>query len=380
MKKIGLLLMSAVLAAGFSACNDDDNNKNGAVETLSGFYTINGGNKSAKIPASITAYDFGTGNASDALEDAFYAANGIAIGDGAQQALIVGDQMYIAMYTSNLIWIVEPETLKILGSIKPEGDAQSPRYFASKNGKVYCSMYTGYVSEIDPTTMKITRSVKVGPNPDELAVAGNTLVVANSDGMNSKNGYPNSSISIIDLNTFTQTELKDPELIYNPNCVSSNGTDAFVICQGNYSVPGEADYIPGIVLKVSGNTLDDVKKVCEGSMMDVCGNNLYVINAPYYGNPSDRTFKVYDVTTGIEKGNIAKQVAGTESQILWPNGVYVDPATEKIVMLSYYLNSETGKALTKEPCYANIYDAAGNFEKRVECGIGARYVTFIHGK
>lgn len=373
MKKIGLLLVSALLLAGFTACNDDEN-KGEAVETLSGFYTINGGNKSGKIPASITAYDFSADKATDPLEDAFYAANGIAIGDGAQQALICGDKMFIAMYSSNLIWIVEPSTLKILGSIQPEGDAQSPRYLAYKNGMVYCTMYTGYVSEIDPETMKITRSVKVGPNPDELAVAGNTLVVANSDGMNSTAGYPNSSISIIDLNTFTQTELKG-ENIYNPNMAASNGTDAFVICQGNYKTPGDAEYIPGIVLKVNGNS---VTKICEGSQMDVCGNNLYVINAPYYGKPADRTFKVYDVATGKEKGNIAKQVAGEKSEILWPNGVFVDPATGKIVMLSYYLNSETGKSLTKEPMYANIYDAAGNFEKRVECGVGARYVTFIH--
>lgn len=378
MKKFGLFLISAIITTSLIACSDDDNNRGEATETLSGFYTINGGNKSSKIPASITAYDFSTNTSTAPLEDAFYAANGIELGDGAQQALICGDKMFIVMYTSNLLWVVEPETLKILGSIQPTGDAQSPRYLAYANGKVYCSMYTGYVSEIDPDSMTITRSIKVGPNPDELAVAGNTLVVANSDGQNSSAGYPDSSISIIDLSTFTQTELKDADLIYNPNTVASNGSDAFVVCQGNYKVPGTDGYIPGIVLKVSGKTLSDVTKVCEGSMIDVWGNNLYVINAPYYGDPSDRTYKIYDVTTGEEKGNIVKQVSGEDSEIMWPNGVFVDSSSGDVVMLSYYLNSETGKALTKEPCYANIYDASGNFLNRVECGVGARYVTFIH--
>lgn len=377
MKKLLFLFCAVFLTVIITSCSDDDN-KGEATETLSGFYTINGGNKLGKIPASITAYNYSTNASTAPLEDAFYAANNIALGDGAQQALVVGDKMYIVMYTSNLIWVVEPETLKIIGSIKPEGDAQSPRYLAEKNGKIYCTMYTGYVSEIDPETLKITRSVKVGPNPDELAVAGNTLVVANSDGQNSKNGYPNSSISIVDLSSFTQTELKEPSLIYNPNMVASNGTEAFVICQGNYKEPGKDGYIPGIVLKVSGNSISDVKKVCDGSQMDVCGNNLYVINAPYYGKPEDRTFKVYDVATGQVKGDIAKQEEGKDSKILWPNGVFVDPVSGDIVMLSYYLNAETKGALTKEPAYANIYDNAGNFKKRVECGVGARYVTFVH--
>jgi len=377
MKKIAFLLLSAFIAVGFSAC-DDNENEGVATETLSGFYTINGGNKSSKIPASITAYNYADGTSTEPLEDAFFAANNIALGDGAQQALVYGSKMYIVMYTSNLIWVVEPASLKIIGSIKPEGDAVSPRYLAAKDGKVYSTMYTGYVSRIDTTTLKIEKSVKVGPNPDQLAVAGNRLVVANSDGMNSKNGYPNSSLSIVDLASFTQTEIKDSELIYNPNNVSSNGTDAFVVCQGNYKKPGEEGYIPGIVLKVSGNTAADVKKVCLGSMIDVCGNNLYVIDAPYYGAASERTFKVYDVNTLVEKGDIAKQEEGKDSKILWPNGVFADPVSGDIVMLSYYVNSETGKSLTKEPCYANIYDRSGNFKKRVECGVGARSVTFVH--
>ena len=370
-------MMAACLAAGFSSCEDD--NKNGAAtETLSGFYTINGGNKSAKIPASITAYDYATGTSTDVLDDAFFAANNIAIGDGAQQALVYGSKMYIAMYTSNLIWVVEPETLKILGSIKPDGDAQSPRYLAAKNGKVYATMYTGYVSEIDTTTFKIERSVKVGPNPDQLAVSGNTLVVANSDGMNSMAGYPNSSVSVVDLASFTQTEIKCDK-IYNPTDVSSNGVDAFVVNKGNYDVPGEEGYIPSTVVKITGSTEDNVNYVCDGTMIDVCGNDLYVIDAPYYGKPENRTFKVYDVNTFAEKGNIAKQVKGEKSEILWPNGVFVDPVSNDIVMISYYLG-DNGKALTKEPAYANVYDKAGNFKTRVECGIGARSITFVHEK
>ena len=57
--------------------------------------------------------------------------------------------MYIAMYTSNVIWVVEPETLGIIKSIQPTGEATLPRALAAKNGKVYVSMYTGYVACVD---------------------------------------------------------------------------------------------------------------------------------------------------------------------------------------------------------------------------------------
>lgn len=375
MKKFALMLFAAFMAAGFTACSDDDN-KGEATETVSGFYTINGGNMSGKIPASITAYDYATGTATKALEDAFFAANEIALGEGAQQALVYNDKMYIVMYRSNLIWVVEPTTLKIITSIKPEGDAMSPRAITAKDGKLYCSMYTGYVVRIDAKTDEIDGTLKVGPNPDGVALAGNKLVVANTDGQNSKNNYANNSISVIDLATFTQTEIKNTKFPGNhPTDAASNGADAFVVMQETYKQLDDPDYVPGIIVKVTGNTEDDITKVCEGTAACVNGNNLYVINAPYYGEVKDITFKMYDTATFADKGNFIKTAAGTDSEVVYPNGFGVNPANGDIVMLSYQ-----GKKMTKDPSYANIYDAAGNFKKRIECGVGARAVTFINEK
>ncbi len=385
MKKFALLFLTVFMAVGFTAC-EDDNNKGEAAETYSGFYTINGGNKSGKIPASLTQYDYSKGISTAPLEDAFYLKNSIALGDGAQQALVVNGEMYIVMYSSNLIWVVEPTTLKIITSIKPEGEAQNPRYLAAKDGKLYCTMYTGYVSEIDVTSHTIKRSVKVGPNPDQMAVSGNRLIVACSDGQNSKgaasNGvkYGNSCISIVDLNTFTESRLEgldkvlNPELVasLNPTDVASNGTDAFVVCKGDY----KNTLTPNTVIKISGNK---VEKVCLGTLIAVSGDNLYVIYSQNAASLDDISYKVYDVNTLKEKGRIADQNSVPEAKISYPNCVAVDPVSGDIVMLSYILN-DAGAAQYREPCYANIYDKAGNFKKRIECGVGARSVTFIHEK
>lgn len=375
MKKFVLLFISTILAVGFVACSDDDDSKSEVTETLSGFYTIDGGNKSGKIPAEMTAYNFETGKST---MNAFEAVNGIGFGDNGQQAIVCDNKMFISMYGSDLIWVVEPETLKIISSIKPEGEATLPRGFAQKNGKLYCSMYTGYVSEIDPSSLRITRSVKVGPNPDQLAVWGNKLVVACSDGQNSKGTatdgvkYGNSCISIIDLSTFTSTEYKDLDKALNATDVASNGTEAFVVCKGDYNTK-----LNTVVKMIETKDGYDVEKVCEGTFINVTGNTLYVIYAQS-GEPLENiTYKKYNTTTLQTTGEIANQSSSAEAKISYPNGVFVDPASGKIVMLSYTLDAN-GSAQYRMPTYANIYDAAGNFEKRVECGVGARYVTFIH--
>lgn len=175
MKKISLLLMTAIMAVGLIACsNNDEPDNGGAQETTSGLYILNTGNMRSKIAPSITAYDFAIDTATPADQDAFYNANNFQLGEELQQAIVCNGKMYIAMYTSNMLWVVEPNTLKVITSIRFDGDAKSPRHLAEKDGKVYCSMYTGYVCEIDTKTDKISRTVKVGPNPEGMGIVGNT--------------------------------------------------------------------------------------------------------------------------------------------------------------------------------------------------------------
>lgn len=369
MKKFFSLLTTIAIVASLASCSgNDDIDPVEATKTVAGFYTINGGNKGGKIPASITAYDYEAGIATDPLQDAFLNANGIALGDGAQTAVIYGSKMYIAMYTSNLIWVVDPLTLKIIKAIKPEGSAVNPRALAAGNGKIYASMYTGYVSVIDTLSLNIDTSIKVGSNPEQLGIAGDKLYVANSDGTNSKIGYPESSISIIDLKTLSETKLKDINKIVNPTDIVSNGVDVFVICRGNY-----AD-IPSIAKKIAGG---DVVDVAPATQMTINGNKLYLIDSPYGKARKDVTFKVYDTSSLKAIGDIARQTEGTDSWVDNPNAIAVDPEDSNIVIISYTLSS-SGAVQYREPCYANIYDKSGVFQKRIACGVGALAVIFLH--
>lgn len=382
MKKIYLLLMTAIMAVGLTACSDNDEpNNGGAQETTSGLYILNTGNMRSKIAPSITAYDFAIDTATPADQDAFYNANNFQLGEELQQAIVCNGKMYIAMYTSNLLWVVEPNTLKVITSIRFDGDAKSPRHLTEKDGKVYCSMYTGYVCEIDTKTDKISRTVKVGPNPEGMGIVGNTLYVACSDGMNWQGDpskgiapYGNSYIAKVDLKDFTESKVTGIEEAVgeaqakslNPTEVATNGKDLFVVSMGDYKA------LPNVVIKITG---DKVEKVCNGSIIAVNGNNLYVIYAQYgAGAPS---YKAYDVNTLQEKGTFIDQTSSPEANIEYPGGICMDPVTGDILMLSYTVN-DSGYTQYSEPCYANLYTSAGVFKKRINCGVGAISAIFIH--
>ena len=162
-------------------------------------------------------------------------------------------------------------------------------------------------------------------------------------------------------------------MLLNPTDVVSNGTDVFVGVKGDYKDPNK----PNTVVKITGNTLKDVKTVCNGTNLAINGKTLYVIYAQN-GKPVDEiTYKKYNVDTLQEIGQIANQSSSEDAKISYPNGVFVDPATGNIVMLSYIVDAN-GTAQYRQPTYANIYDGNGTFQKRVECGVGARYVTFVH--
>ncbi len=121
----------------------------------------------------------------------------------------------------------------------------------------------------------------------------------------------------------------------------------------------------------------DVEDVALGNFMSNNGNKLYVINNVYGAPRADMAFDVYNTTTLQKEGLIAKQAEGSESWVDSPAAIDVDPVTGDIVIISYTVTAD-GKSQYYEPCYANIYDNAGNFKKRIMCGVGPEGMTFVH--
>lgn len=360
MKRFIYGALIALTFAGFQSCSDDNNGTEPIpVDTVDGFYVINGGNKSGNIPGSVTAFSYTSMTAS---QDAFMAKNNVGVGDTPEHALIYGSKMYISVYRSNLIWVVDPSTLEIIKSIPFEGDAKNPRSLAAKDGKVYTSLYTGYVARIDTVSLSVEATVKVGNNPDQIAIGGNNLYVANSDGSQSKLGYPDSSMSIINLSNFSERKV---QIGQNPTDMVSNGTDVFVICKGDY------EGNPSVVKKVEG---ENAREICRGTNFAIAGDMLYVINAPYSKPDAEKpeyTYKVYDAKSCAFVRDMVAE--GVDS----PSGIGVDLTRGDIVILSYNLDAN-GNSLYREPGYGVIYDTNGTVVKKFDTGVGCRSVVFRH--
>lgn len=354
-------LMAALLAGGFVSCSDDDDDDGGkkGQEVTSGIYVINNGNMSSSIAGSLTTYNVN----GETTQNAFQKANNSSLGDIPQCAIQADGNLYIGVYQSNVVWVCDPYTMLAKKCINFTGnEASNPRTFVEKNGKVYVAMYTGYVVEIDTKSNEVTRTVKVGPNPEGMAIVGNKLYVANSDGMNYQGGNADCYISVVNLGNFTEeSRIQDTSKVLNPTAMCTNGNQAFVLCMGNY-----AD-VPATIKRInSDNTVTDI---CPATMMAIRGNELYAINAPY--GASEFTYKVYNTASGSELRDMVSQ------KVDYPAGIVVDSATGDICILSYTL-SAAGYAQYREPCYANVYTSDGTFRYKFDCGVGATSALFIH--
>lgn len=297
MRKNLLYALCCVFTLGISACSNDDPNPNPDPdpdpipnpnpnptpepdkdpESL-GLFVLNQGNMGYAIEGSLTCFDYATASAQQNL---FQTANDRSLGNTPQTAVAYGSHIYIGVYESNTIEIINRWTFEEQKQISlADAEGQSPRSMVAKDGMVYISMFNGYVSRLDTLTLEIDKNVKVGPNPDIIAIRGNYLYAPNSNGMD----FPNygTTASKIDLSSFTATTFT---VGLNPTQFASNGTDLFLLCKGNY---GD---VASKVYRVGDD--DSLAEIAEATFIAIDDDDLYYINAPW-GAPSI-AYKKYDI-------------------------------------------------------------------------------------
>ena len=113
-----------------------------------------------------------------------------------------------------------------------ENHSAQPRSIAAYQDKIYVCCYDGTVCRIDTATLSIEKSIKVGRNPDDIAIANQKIYVSNSGGLDFQN--PDNTISVIDINSFT--EIKKIQVHPNPGCmVTDRDNRLFVVSRGIYN-------------------------------------------------------------------------------------------------------------------------------------------------
>ncbi|PXV64073.1 hypothetical protein CLV62_11130 [Dysgonomonas alginatilytica] len=295
MKKKNLLwsmLLFGATLIGFSSCsdNDSDNNQDTSAVELPGAYILNSG-KMGSNGSVLSYYGFKSAKISNQFEK----ANGIMVGDVGQDAIVYGSKTYVAVYNSGLIYVLDING-KIVSTIKSDATRPSeklqPRALESYNGKVYVTLFDGYLARIDTTTLTIDKSIAVGPNPEAVKVVNNKVYVANSGGFVADYQF-NNTVSVVDPELSTK---KDIIVAINPNELKVDKyNNLYLVSLGNYGLT--KPIIPNILQQIN-TTTDAVTKLDEGRSFSIFpeGDRLYMLKKEYDASytPSS-SFTYYDI-------------------------------------------------------------------------------------
>lgn len=364
MKK--LLWSLAIISSTLVACSDDDKVEKPVDELTSkdAVFVLTQGAFYDHVEGSFNVLNLKDGNWQ---QNVFTRVNGRSLGATPQCGIVYGGKIYIGTYESNTIEIIDRYTFKSIKQIQlaSSSNGQEPRSMVSEKGKIYISMFDGYVARLDTLSLTIDASVKVGPNPEEICLHKGKIYVPNSDGMNYANDFANgTTVSVVTLNPFAVEKTLTVPL--NPGVCASAGDNVYVLSKGNYKT-GKPDFIPSGVYKIENNgTTTHIQK---GNMLTAGGDKIYIVDSDYTkdGLNGGTHYYEYDVNTGrLEEKNV--------SGVDYPNCIAVDALHSKIYISSNVWNGDfPGYTL---PTYLKEFNLEWMPGQRYELGIGESAIFF----
>ena len=336
---------------------------------VAGFYLLNEGNMGSNT-ATIDYMDFTKGLYN---RNIYATANPTMVkelGDVGNDIKVYGNKLYAVINVSNFIEVMDVKTAKHIATIPLENG----RYINFANGKAYATSYAGPVTidpkaplgkvvEIDTLTLKITREVPVGYQPEELEIVNNNLYVANSGGYRVPN-Y-DKTVSVIDLKTFKETEKVDVEVNLHRIKKDSDG-DLYVTSRGDYySIPSNLYVIDSKTHKIKKKFNLPV------SNFTIVDNKLY-----YYSNEFNYTTFEYTKSYGIIDTK-TEEIISTNlvndpiiKDIETPYGIAVNPVTKDLYI------TDVGNYVSKG--YVYCFDKNGAFKWKTETGNIPAHFTFVY--
>ena len=361
------LLLSVTL---LPSCSDNDEPDNGGknpdpVAVSYGAYVLNQGQDYAQVEGSLTyinpADNFSVKN------NVFTNVNKRSLGTTPQCGVRYGSKVYLGICDSSTIEIIDATSFKSLKQIKLDAatTGTSPRGMAMDNGKVYVTMFDGYVARLDTASLEIDGRVQVGPNPETPAIFNGKLFVPNSDGLNHAVGYGETA-SIINLATFTvESTVKVP---LNPNKFLATDHNLYLLTKGNYyDIEGAIYEIdPSIADMQKEDKGDGYKLIAEATSFAAFGDELIYLNTPYT-NSTLRYYAKYDINSG-------KITTWNAPEVIYPNELNVDPFSGDIYVASYYMDGQYPSYIL--PGFVAIYDKNFTFKKKCEVGSGPSCIFF----
>lgn len=338
MKQFITYISAAVLFSAATSCQRDDvlidivqtQVTEPVMTDVFGFYLLNEGNMGSN-KASIDYFDATTG----IYNRNIYAARNpevvMNLGDVGNNIMIYGNKMYAVINCSHKVEVLTPDSARRVAQI----DIPNCRYALGYDGNLYVSSYVG-MAQIDPTaprgavfkvdtaSLTVTDSVEVGYQPEEMAIIGNRLYVANSGGYHVPD-YDNT-VSVIDLRTFTVADVMTIEQSANFHRMDRDS-------HGRLWLSSRGDYYGNInsdLLVIDPESKQVIKEMgIPVSDMWADGDMLYTISTEwsYVTGQNTVTFAKIDMAAmQVIDRNIIKD--GTEKSITLPYCIAVDPVTK----------------------------------------------------
>lgn len=373
------LLGLAVLLMGtavMTSCSDDNDGPETYLQEYStGAYVVNSGNMYSNIKSSLTAIDYAS---STATQNVFKAANGRTLGNIANDGIVYGNKIYLAVDKENTIEVIDKTTKKSIKQINTtellgKAEGADPRHIIADGGKVYFTTYGGYVAAVDTTDFALQKKWKVGNYPEGLVFGNGNLYVANSN-----YAAGGGNISCINLSN-DNVETKNIEGVNNPtsiyyaagllyvldnqyydasfNAYGENSLRTVEFAQGTSQKVADGNYAACVTTGAATTARTSVEKVRP---------HFFVLNAPYGGTPSVSVF-----VAGITQ----PQPMTLSEMPVSPCGIFADPLNGHIFVLSYRLG-DSGYADYNGNGYVVEYDSAGQKLHEYETGVGSCAMFF----
>lgn len=257
------------------------------------------------------------------------------LGDVGNDIQVYGSRLWITVNCSNKVEVCTAGSCTRIGQV----NIPNCRYVAFHEGYAYISSYAGPVQlgstqlgriyKVDTLTLKKVDSVTVGRQPEEIAIAGNKLYVANSGGYTPQN-YDNT-ISVINL--ATMTEERKITVAPNPHRLQKDHLgQLWVSCRSDNNNSGSKLYC---LTPDAGGEMHVCKTLdIPVSNMCIVGDTLYYIGTSYSNVTQSNTYAMGTVNVRTRSTIDSDLFSAPEIKAMkMPYGIIVNPENKSFFLM-----------------------------------------------
>ena len=385
MKKILFYILALML---FTACRQDvmivpmENIDTGGKPTKSdiiGMYLLNEGNMGSN-KSTLDYLDLSGSDSTVHYYRNIYSERNpntvMSLGDVGNDCQIYGLRLWMVINCSNKVEVARASDAVKIGKV----DIPNCRYVTFKDQYAYVSSYVGpvysgsssplgCVYKVDTLSLQVVDSCTVGYQPEEMAIIGNLLYVANSGGYQGMTGQGyESTVSVIDLESMQ--EIDKVEVAPNLHHLKADRyNQLWVSARGNYmdkkSTIWWLEQDTNGKMKVGGYLNQPVSDLC------IVGDSLY-----FYGSQWSEVTMTNTVTYGIIDIRTHEIVsnklsdANEISNIQMPYGIIVNPIHRDFYLMDAKNYVSSGELLHFLP--------DGTFDWKVNTGDIPAHAAFLY--